>query len=58
MNTDMLLIIRELRRSLLGRKKEDFLMLAILQVYTVKGKHLEDKDIERIFESLIIYEDK
>lgn len=48
----MLLIIRELRRSLLGRKKEAFLMLAILQVYTVKGKHPEDEDIERIFESL------
>lgn len=57
LNTDMLLIIRELTRSLLDRKKEAFLMLAILQVYAVKGKHPEDEDIERIFESLIIYED-
>lgn len=57
LNTDMLLIIRELTRSLLGRKKEDFLMLAILQVYDIKGKYPEDEDIDRIFESLIIYED-
>lgn len=57
LNTDMLLMIRKLERSLLGRKREDFLMLAILQVYAIKGKYPEDEDIERIFESLIIYED-
>lgn len=57
LNTDMLLMIRELKKSLLGRKKEDFLMLAILQVYAIKEKYPEDENIDRIFESLIIYED-
>lgn len=58
LNPDMLLMIRELKRSLLGRKKEDFLMLAILQVYAIKGRHPDDEDIERIFEALIVYEEK
>ena len=58
LNTDMLLMILELKRSLLGKKKEDFLMLAILQVYAIKGKQPGDDDIDRIFEALVIYEDE
>lgn len=57
LNKDMLDMIRKLEASLLGVKKEDFLMLAILQVYAIKGKHPSDEDIDRIFEALIIYED-
>jgi hypothetical protein len=57
LNTDMLSIIRELDQSLLGKKKEDFLMLAILQVYAIKGKEPSEENIDEIIGALSIYED-
>lgn len=57
LNKDMILMVRKLNSSILGRKKEDFLMLVILQVYAIKGKAPDDDDIDRIYENLIIYEE-
>ena len=57
LNKDMILMVRELNRSILGRKKEDFLMLVILQVYAIKDKQPDDDDIDRIHKNLVIYEE-